>query len=367
MRKNLLKGFSPPLGKKRLLCLAVVALLSTSGKLYASAEKSDHQILKPAVDVQDITLTGTVTDEKGGALPGVSVLVKGTSQGTMADANGHFKINVADENAVLVFSMVGYTSQERPVPASHVINVQLSPDGKSLNEIVVVGYGTQKKATLTGSISVVKGGDLVKSPQPNVSNSFAGRVSGVIANNGTGEPGYDGSNILIRGMQTTGSSSVLVVVDGVPGQIGGLERLDPNDIESVSVLKDASAAVYGNRAANGVILITTKHGNTGKASISYSINQGFSSPTRLPKLADAPTYANIVNDISYYNNPTGGLNQVYSADQIQKFGNGSDPLNYPNTNWEKAILKSSALQNQQSLTLTGGNEDIRYFSSIGTI
>jgi len=367
MRKNLLKGFSPPRGKKRLLCLAVVAVLSTNSKLYASAGNSDHRALRPAVGVQDISITGTVTDEKGVALPGVSVLIKGTSQGTMADANGHFKINVADENAVLVFSMVGYTSQERPVSATHIINVQLSPDGKSLNEIVVVGYGTQKKATLTGSISVVKGGDLVKSPQPNVSNSFAGRVSGVIANNGSGEPGYDGSNIVIRGIQTMNSSSVLVVVDGVPGQIGGLERLDPNDIESVSVLKDGSAAVYGNRAANGVILITTKHGKAGKASISYSFNQGFSSPTRLPKLADAPTYATIVNDISYYNNPTGGLNQVYSTDQIQKFKDGSDPLNYPNTNWEKAILKNDALQNQQSLTLTGGNDDIRYFSSIGTI
>jgi TonB-dependent SusC/RagA subfamily outer membrane receptor len=307
MRKNLLKGFSPPRGKKRLLCLAVVALLSTNGKLYASAERGDHRVLRPAVDLQDITITGTVTDEKGGALPGVSILVKGTSQGTMADGNGHFKINVPDENAVLVFSMVGYASQERPVPASHVINVQLIPDGKSLNEIVVVGYGTQKKATLTGSISVVKGSDIVKSPQPNLSNSFAGRASGVIANNTSGEPGYDGSNIVIRGLQTTNSSSVLIVVDGVPGQIGGLERLDPNDIESVSVLKDGSAAVYGNRAANGVILITTKHGKAGKASVSYSFNQGFSSPTRLPKLADAPTYATIVNDISYYNNPSGGL------------------------------------------------------------
>lgn len=367
MRKNLLKGFSPPPGKKRLLCLAVIALLSTGSKLYASAERNDHRVHTSAKEAQDIIVTGTVVDEKGVTMPGVSVEVKGTGKGTTTDVNGHFTINVADESAVLVFSMVGYTSQERPVPANHVINIQLSPDSKSLNEVVVVGYGTQKKATLTGSISVVKGAELVKSPQPNLSNSFAGRASGVIANNTSGEPGYDGSNILIRGIQTTGSSNVLIVVDGVPGQIGGLERLDPNDIESVSVLKDGSAAVYGNRAANGVILITTKRGKAGKPTISYSFNQGFSSPTRLPKLADAGQYATIVNDISYYDNPTGGMNQVYSTDQVEKFKNGSDPLNYPNTNWEKATLKNDALQNQQSLTLTGGTEDVKYFTSLGTI
>ncbi len=367
MRKNLLKGFSPPRGKKRLLCLAVIALLSTNSKLYASAERHDNGAHTSPANALDVTVTGTVVDEKGVTLPGVSVAVKGTDKGTTTDASGRFTINVANENAVLVFTTVGYVTQERTIPANHVINIQLSPDSKSLNEVVVVGYGTQKKATLTGSISVVKGGDLVKSPQPNLSNSFAGRASGVIANNTSGEPGYDGSSILIRGIQTTGSNNVLVVVDGVPGQIGGLERLDPNDIESVSVLKDGSAAVYGNRAANGVILITTKHGKAGKPTISYSFNQGFSSPTRLPKMADAATYATIVNDISYYNNNAGGMNQVYSADQIQKFKDGSDPLNYPNTDWEKATLKNYALQNQHSLTLTGGTDDVKYFTSLGSI
>jgi len=137
------------------------------------------------------------------------------------------------------------------VPAGGVLNVRLLPDNKALNEVVVVGYGTQKKATLTGSISQIKGSELVKSPQPNLSNSLAGRFSGVIINNPSGEPGYDGSNITVRGLATTGSNNVLIVVDGVPGQIGGLERLDANDIESISVLKDASAAIYGNRAANG--------------------------------------------------------------------------------------------------------------------
>jgi TonB-dependent SusC/RagA subfamily outer membrane receptor len=171
---------------------------------------------------------------------------------------------------------------------------------------------------LTGSVSDVKGSEIVKSPQPNLSNSLAGRFSGFIANNRGGEPGYDGSSYTIRGLASTGNNDVLIVVDGIPGQIGGLERLDPNDIESISVLKDASAAVYGSRAANGVILVTTKRGTTGKPTISYSFNQGFSTPTRLPKLADAPTYATILNEIDYYNNPAGGMNQHYSADEITK-------------------------------------------------
>lgn len=367
MRKNLLNEFSPPGEKKRLLCLSLIALLAMNGSLYAAVKSERHVALTYANLQQDVTVSGTVTDEQGAPLPGVSVSVKGSNIGTTTDINGHFSLRVTDANARLVISMVGYTSREYPVPASHVLKIQMQPDQKSLNEVVVVGYGTQKKATLTGSISVVKGAELVKSPQPNVSNSFAGRISGVIANNTSGEPGYDGSNILIRGIQTTGSSSVLVVVDGVPGQIGGLERLDPNDIESVSVLKDASAAVYGNRAANGVILITTKHGKTGKPTVSYTFNQGFSSPTRLPKLADAATYATIVNDISYYNNAAGGLNQVYSDAQIQKFRDGSDPLNYPNTNWEKAILKNVALQDQHNLTVSGGTEDVKYYASVGSL
>lgn len=367
MRKNLLKDFSPPAGTKRLLCMAAAALLAANGNVYASVGRTVHGFHVSAAALQDITVTGTVVDEKGLPLPGVSITVKGTQKGTITDVNGHFKLNVPNDDAVLVFSMIGYAKQEIAVPASHTIQLQLKPDGKELNEVVVVGYGTQKKATLTGSISVVKGSDLVKSPQVNLSNGFAGRMSGLIANNTSGEPGYDGSNLLIRGLSTTGSNSVLVVVDGVPGQIGGLERLDPNDIASISVLKDASAAVYGNRAANGVILVTTKHGKLGKPEISYSFNQGFSSPTRLPKLADAPTYATIVNDISYYDNPGGGMNQVYSDAQIQKFRDGSDPLNYPNTNWENAILKNTALQNQQNLSLSGGTEKVKYFTSIGTI
>jgi len=316
---------------------------------------------------QDVTITGTVTDETGGPIPGVSVTVKGTNRVTVTDAKGKYSIKAPNENSVLVFSYIGYNTSEMATGGKNTINIKLSSDSKSLDELVVVGYGTQKKATLAGSVSQVKGADLVKSPQPNLSNSLAGRFSGVVINNRGGEPGYDGSGILIRGMSTNTNNSALIVVDGIPGQLGGLERIDPNDVESISVLKDASAAIYGNRAANGVILITTKKGKLGKPTISYSFNQGFSSPTRLPKMADAATYAEIMNEINYDSNPAGGLNQAYTSAQIQKFRDGSDPLLYPNTDWIKETLKSTALQNQHSLSINGGTEDVKYFVSIGKL
>ncbi len=312
-------------------------------------------------------ITGNVLDEQGVPLPGANVQVKGTSKGVSADANGKYAITIAGAANTLVFSFIGYTPQEVSIGSQSIVDVKLAVENKSLQEVVVVGYGTQKKVTLTGSVSDVKGSEIVKSPQPNLSNSLAGRFSGFIANNRGGEPGYDGSSYTIRGLASTGNNDVLIVVDGIPGQIGGLERLDPNDIESISVLKDASAAVYGSRAANGVILVTTKRGTTGKPTISYSFNQGFSSPTRLPKLADAATYATILNEIDYYNNPAGGMNQHYTADEIAKFGNGSDPVNYPNTNWQKEALRSVTLQNQHSLTVNGGTDNTKYFLSIGMI
>lgn len=313
------------------------------------------------------TVKGVVTSEEGEALPGASVILKGTSIGTTTDADGKYTISISDGNGTLVFTYIGYINQEIAVTNRSQVDVKLATNDKTLEEIVVVGYGTQKKATLTGSVSEVKGSDIVKSPQPNLSNSLAGRFSGFVANNRGGEPGYDGSSYTIRGFASTGNSDVLIVVDGIPGQVGGLERLDPNDIESISILKDASAAVYGSRAANGVILVTTKKGTTGKPVISYSFNQGFSSPTRLPNLADAPTYATILNEIDYYNNPAGGMNQFYSAEEIEKFRNGSDPLNYPNTNWQKETLKNFALQNQHNLGINGGTENVRYYVSLGTI
>nr|WP_294871661.1 TonB-dependent receptor [uncultured Pedobacter sp.] len=364
MRKTIRNVYSPlwPMTKKVFVATVINAVL-----LSAQSTQASELIIKPSTfNARQAVITGTVSDETGKPLPGVSVIVKGTTTGSITDAQGKYSINAPD-NAILVFTYIGYTKIELPVGGKTLLNIQLTPDQTSLNELIVVGYGTQKKETVTGSISQVKGTELVKSPQPNLSNALAGRFSGVVINNRGGEPGYDGSSITIRGQATTGSNAVLVVVDGVPGQIGGLERLDPNDIESVSVLKDASAAIYGNRAANGVILVTTKKGKTGKPTISYSFNQGFSSPTRLPKLADAATYAQIMNEINYYASESGGLNQSYSDEQIQKFRDGSDPILFPNTDWAETVLKKSALQNQHSLSVNGGTDDVKYYMSLGMI
>lgn len=313
-----------------------------------------------------LAVQGKVTSEDDGApLPGVSVVVKGTSIGTTTDTNGSYRVEVPDQNSVLVFSFIGYMTKETTVGTQTTIDIVLPTDVETLTEIVVVGYGETKKESLTSAITSIKGKELVKSPQANLSNSFAGRVSGVVANTATGEPGSDNSRLRIRGQSTIGNNSPLIVIDGVANRIGGLDRLDPNDIESMSILKDASAAIYGAQAANGVILITTKRGTKGKPVFSFTNNQGFVRPTRLPKMADAPTYAQILNEIQYYNSPGGGMNQIYSSEEIQKFGNGSDPVHYPNTNWTDALMKSLALQSQQNLSVSGGGEEVRYFVSLG--
>jgi len=350
--------------KKKFLCLIALfawitpVIMSNGNEVVA--QNSTMQQKKG-------TISGKVTDKNGDALIGVSVKIKGTNTGTITDVNGEFSLSNVGPSTVLLFTYIGMNSQEVKVENRSSVNVNMVDNSVSMDEVVVVGYGTQKNSTLTGSVSKMDGKDFVKSPQTNVSNSLAGRVSGIIANNRSGEPGYDGSTYYVRGMSTTGNNDVLVVVDGVPGQIGGLDRLDPNDIASVTILKDASAAVYGSRAANGAILVTTKRGTTGKPTLTYSFNQGFSSPTRLPKVADASTYAAIRNEIEYYNNKAGGMNQVYSAAEIQKFADGSDPINYPNTNWQNETLKSTALQNQHSLSFTGGTDNLKYYVSLGKI
>lgn len=313
---------------------------------------------------QNSTISGVVSDENDQPLPGVNVIVKDKMTGTTTDFDGNFAIN-ASSSDILIFSYVGFVTQEISVENKQTINVILKEDSAKLDEVILVGYGQKSKVTITGAVSTTKGEDLVKSPQANLSNSFAGRLSGVVALNRSGEPGADGSTIRIRGISTTGDNDPLIVVDGIANRLGGLDRLNPNDIESVTVLKDASAAIYGSQAANGVILITTKRGTKGKASVSLTVNQGFTRPANLPELADAPTFATILNEINYYSNPSGGLNQVYTPAEIQTFANGSDPDNYANTDWLKETIRDISLQDSQSLSLRGGGDNVSYFASLG--
>lgn len=314
-----------------------------------------------------LAISGKVTTTTGEALPGVTIVQKGTTRGTTTDTEGNFKLTVPDPRTVLTVSFVGYVAQDVTIGNQTSLTIQLKEDAQALSEVVVVGYGTQKRSTLTGAVAEVSGRDLVQSPQPNLSNSLVGRTPGLIALNRSGEPGNDGSQFFIRGRSTLGDPNPLIVIDGVANRLGGLDRLDPNEIESVSILKDASASIYGARAANGVILVTTRRGKTGKPHVTYNFNQGLSMPTRVPQMADAATYAQILNEIAYYNNPTGGLNQKYAADEIEKFRNGSDPVNYPNTNWLKTVLKPAAPQHRHTVGISGGNDDVRYLVSLGNL
>ncbi|RYF67328.1 MAG: hypothetical protein EOO39_21475, partial [Cytophagaceae bacterium] len=187
------------------------------------------------------TITGFITTTTGEALPGVTVRQTGTSQGTVTGIDGGFRLALPDGGATLTISFVGYITQQVPVGTQTSLTIQLREDAQALSEVIVVGYGTQKRSTLTGAVSEVAGRDLVQSPQPNLANSLAGRTPGLIALNRSGEPGRDGSQFFIRGRSTLGDANPLIVIDGVANRLGGLDRLDPNEIESVSVLKDASA------------------------------------------------------------------------------------------------------------------------------
>ncbi len=316
---------------------------------------------------------GIVHDENNQPVIGASVVIRNGqtnfTTGTTSDSTGIFTTRLP-AGGPYTFSikhigyeqvtLSGYNLKKGTVFS---LDVSLKLTIASLNEVIVVGYGTQRKREVTGAIATVSGANLKEVPTPTISNSLAGRLTGITATNGSGEPGYDDASILIRGISTlNGGSAPLIVVDGVPDRAGGFSRLDANDIETVSILKDASAAIYGARSANGVILITTKRGKTGKPTISFTYNYGMRQPTRLPKMLDAATYAMAVNEL----NDAAGQSHTYSDNDLQKFKDGSDPLGHPNTNWFNETLKKVAPQYQTNLSVRGGAEKIKYYFSLGT-
>lgn len=335
-------------------------------------------------------IAGTVSDEAGPAY-GVTVQIKNKpAVGTSTNLDGEFQIT-ADQNDVLVFRMLGYAPQEITVDGTLTLplKITLQEQRDQLDEVIVVGYGTQKKAVVSGAIASVKGEDLAKSTSVNLTNSFAGRLPGVTAMQGSGEPGYDGSTLRIRGINSLsgGNSSPLIVIDGVPQRAGGIDRINPNDVESVSVLKDASAAIYGSRAGNGVILITTKQGKVGKTEISYDFTHGMQRATRLPKTTNSEQYTSIINEVTrvypedpskwgeiwdafntgdgIYNSPSGAISPVYSPQQRQSYIDGSDPLLYPNTDWFGSTIKNWSPQQRHNLQINGGTETTKYLISLG--
>ncbi|MCC6287519.1 MAG: TonB-dependent receptor [Chitinophagaceae bacterium] len=344
-------------------------------------------ITATGIFAQSIAVRGKVADDKGEPLANATVVVKGTKNGTTSNDLGEFNINVPGPKSVLIISAVGHQPLEITVGNQTFIDAKLVVgEGAQLESVVVVGYATQKKVTVTGAVAQVKGTELQKSPAVNLSNSLAGRLPGVIATNSSGEPGYDGSTIRIRGVNSLGNNSALIVIDGVPARAGGLDRLNPADIESMSVLKDASAAIYGARAANGVILITTKRGKTGKPQLSYSFNQGWGQPTTIPKVLDAVDYATMANEIEVYKLPSdewaaatqafkttgqytdnsGALKTApFQPADIEKYADGSDPWGHPSTDWFKATLRNWAPQSRHNVQLSGGSENVKYMASLG--
>ncbi|MEO9147150.1 MAG: TonB-dependent receptor [Ginsengibacter sp.] len=327
---------------KVTLVVSLILIQLVSAKLYA----------------QTNMIKGVVSDANG-HLANVSVIVQGTLAGVNTDNNGKYNIP-ALKNSTLVFSSVGYQTQNIKVNNRNEINVLLILESKSLGEVVVVGYGTAKKATITGSISTVSGEKLQTAPSINFSNTLVGRLPGLVATTRSGEPGNDDASFRIRGSNTLGNNTPLVVIDGIANR--SMQRLDPADVENVTILKDASAAIYGAEAANGVILVTTKRGKLGKPTVSVNLNHAITQPTVLPKMADAATYAQMLNEMSLYSGGTA----AYSPEEIQKFKDGSDPFKYPNTNWIPTVFKPSSFQNYGNVSISGGSENLKYYFSLGS-
>ncbi len=332
-------------------------------------------------------ITGTVKSSADQLpMPGVSVVEKGTSNGAVTDFDGNFKLNVSSNDAVLVFSFIGFKTMERRLEGKTFIEIFMEEDQAQLDEVVLVGYSEQRREVITGAVATVSSEELAKSPTLNVSNALTGRMPGVVATQNSGEPGYDGSTISIRGSNSFGDNSPLVVIDGIPDRQGGFSRLNPADIKDISVLKDASAAIYGARAANGVILVTTKRGKVGKTSLSYDYNLGFSKPTVIPDLANASQYAMMRNELEIYKlpvsewshanagfmsdgvytRPSGGeVTAPFSPEDIRQFQDGSDPWFHPDTDWFSETLKDWSTQSRHTLQITGGTEDLKILSTIG--
>jgi TonB-linked SusC/RagA family outer membrane protein len=307
---------------------------------------------------QNKTLNAIVLTDNGSPIAGASILLKKTGKGTSTNQDGKFTISYSASDTLIVSSL-NYTSKQVHLHGQTNLQITLQEKSQQVDEVVVVGYGTQRKATLTGSVTQINADEINESKSPNIANSLAGRMPGLVVNNRSGEPGADGSSILIRGSGTTGNNAPLIVIDGVANR-GGFERLNPTDIESITVLKDASAAIYGAQAANGVILVTTKRGSTGKPTINYAGSFGLSEPTRVPKLVNSYDYALFRNEKDIRQ---GQGNVTYTPEQIQKFKDQSDPISYPNTDWYSEVLKPLTPQTQHSLSISGGSEKIKYFVS----
>lgn len=306
-------------------------------------------------------VSGKVTDEKGQVIERATVSVRNSRAATTTNDKGEFAIHVTGGADVLTVTYVGYTTLSMTVGDRRSFSLQLIPDAtRNLNDIVVVGYGTQRKASVVGAIATIRGDEVVKSPTSNVTQALAGRIAGVTTIQPTGKPGFDAANILIRGQSTFGNASAIIVVDGIERPTFG--DIDPNEIESFNVLKDASAtAIYGIRGANGVVVVTTKRGTQGRAVISYNGNASVQTASGIPPILDAYNSALLKNEALANN----GSAPMFTNEELQKFKDHSDPVWYPDVNWYKEIVRPSYPQTQHNLNIRGGSKVASYFVSAG--
>lgn len=317
-------------------------------------------------------ISGTIVDSDGNSLPGVSVIVKEKATiGTVSNSDGYFTLNIPNNAKTLIFSFLGYKTQEISIIRNKNYNIVMEDKTVEMNEFVVVGYGTQKKATLTGAVTNVGTKELLQSSQANVSNALVGRLSGLLAVQKSGEPGKDQSTLHIRGIGTFATSAdvdlqgPLVMVDGI--ETPNYNNIDPNEIETVSILKDASAtAVYGVRGANGVILITTKRGTLSKPKVNFSTSLAVTSFTDLRKNMNAYDWARSFNEALYYDGYLSGKYEPrFTEEELIKFRDHTDPLFYPDTDWYSLLFKDNSHQSQQNINISGGTQKVKYFLSLG--
>ncbi|WP_420400486.1 SusC/RagA family TonB-linked outer membrane protein [Flagellimonas sp.] len=345
----------------KIIQMLVFTLCMCLGSTYALAEESLDAKVEPSMVQTQIT--GTVSDANG-PLPGASVVVKGTSNGTQADFDGNYSLTIDGTDAVLVFSYIGYSAQEIPVGSQTVIDVVLLEDTSKLDEVVVIGYGTRTRGELTGAVSTLNSEEVTRTSNNDLAKSLSGKAAGLTVVDRGGYPGENQVNVLVRGTSTLGNNAPLVVIDGVPvtdvdgaAGGGGFAFLAPEDIESFSILKDAAAAIYGARAANGVIVITTKRGKVGKPTINISHSNQIQAFTRVPKFMNSFQYTTYQNEYdSRFNRPL-----IYSEEDIINFRDSNDRVTYPNTNWYDLTMKDWSTQYRTGVSVSGGTEAVKYF------
>ena len=345
-----------PFKKFLLIIKMIVVLVCATGLIGAMAQQAKK-------------VSGKVTDQTGASVPGATVMVKGTTIGVVTDMDGTYSLNNVPDKATLQISFIGMKSQEVAVNGRSAVNVTLEAAVTDIDEVVVVGYGTQKRANVVGAVASVDGEKLQSISAVNVSNAISGLIPGATVIQQTGEPGQMSPRIMVRGRTTVNSdgsrmtnrseTAPLVVIDGVPGR--SMDEIDPNDIASLSVLKDASAAIYGSQAANGVILITTKSGKDGKPRLSYQFYQGAMTPTVIPETTNAADYATMLSEYQV----SKGSARTYSDEDIKLYGNGLDPWRHPNTDWYGDLVKKWTTTTRHNITLDGGANGMKYYVSFG--